>query len=244
MSTSSEQRIANLFAVRARDVTPAPLRGIARVLYLPALDYEGMKRHFGNVLSEAERQRASRFARAEDATRFLQRRAFRRFCGALALGGGRALASISFDETRSGSPHLAEAPGHRFSFSSCRSGIVGAWSSTHGLGVDIEDRTQHLEPVAAAEFYFTRCEARFVATSGRSCTDTFLQFWCLKEAALKSIHQGMPYGLNAFGFELAPVIRVVRAPPRHGGAARFGAYWLNGTSAWAALVIHERPAGA
>ena len=111
----SEERIAHLFAARARDVTPAQLRGEAHVLYLPALRDEGMTRHFGAILSEAEKQRASRFANGADTTRFVQRRAFRRFCGATALGVGRPLASITFEETSTGRPHLADAhaPPHR-----------------------------------------------------------------------------------------------------------------------------------
>ncbi len=241
----SEERIAHLFAARARDVTPAQLRGGAHVLYLPALRDEGMTRHFGAILSEAERQRASRFANAADTTRFVQRRAFRRFCGATALGVGRPLASITFEETSIGRPHLADAPNLRFGFSSCRSGILGTWSSTHELGVDIEDRTQNLNPIDIAEMYFTEREARAVATShGPLCIDTFLLFWCLKEAALKSIDQGLPYGLDAFVFDLSPALRVVRAPACHGGPASFTPYRLDGTGACAALVVHHRPQSA
>jgi len=241
----SEERIAHFFAARARDVTPAQLRGGAHVLYLPALRDEGMTRNFGAVLSEVERQRASRFANAADTTRFVQRRAFRRFCGATALGVGRPLASIAFEETSTGRPHLADAPNLQFGFSSCRSGILGTWSSTHELGVDIEDRTQNLSPIDIAEMHFTEREARAVATSyGRLCIDTFLLFWCLKEAALKSIDQGLPYGLDAFVFDLSPALRVVRAPACHGGPTSFTPYRLDGTGACAALVVHHRPQSA
>jgi hypothetical protein len=49
----------------------------------------------------------------------------------------------------------------------------------------------------------------------------FFAFWSLKEAALKSRGEGLPYGPNAFEFELDPSLRVVHAPPDYGGPERF-----------------------
>ncbi len=37
---------------------------------------------------------------------------------------------------------------------------------------------------------------------------TFYQFWSLKEAALKSIGEGLPFGLYAFEFEVDPKINI------------------------------------
>jgi 4'-phosphopantetheinyl transferase len=45
-----------------------------------------------------------------------------------------------------------------------------------------------------------------------------------KEAALKSTGEGLPYGLNAFEFELDPGLRVVHAPPDYDGPERFSAH--------------------
>jgi 4'-phosphopantetheinyl transferase len=64
----------------------------------------------------------------------------------------------------------------------------------------------------------------------------FFQFWCLKEAALKSIGEGLPFGLEAFAFELDPILRVVHAPPDHGGPERFEAHMIDGIDSCAALV--------
>jgi phosphopantetheinyl transferase len=68
---------------------------------------------------------------------------------------------------------------------------------------------------------------------------TFCQLWSLKEAALKSIGEGLPFGLDAFEFELAPDLRFVRAPPDYGGPERFNAQIIEKTNICAAVVIQS-----
>jgi 4'-phosphopantetheinyl transferase len=132
-------------------------------------------------------------------------------------------------------------PDFCFSFSSCRFGFLGAWSSTHGIGVDIEDQTRNLEAAELAQRFFADAEAKAVeGAGGLSRTRTFFQLWTLKEAALKSIGEGLPFGLDAFEFELAPNLRVVHAPRGHGGPERFNAHVIEGADSCAALVVHER----
>ena len=83
-------------------------------------------------------------------------------------------------------------------------------------------------------------EARAVeGQGGLANLRSFLQFWSLKEAALKSIGEGLPYGLNAFEFELDPKLRVVHAPQDHGGAEKFNAHVIEGIDSCAALVTRE-----
>ena len=67
----------------------------------------------------------------------------------------------------------------------------------------------------------------------------FSQFWSLKEAALKSIGQGLPYGLDAFEFELDSNLRVVHAPPDYGGPEQFEAHVIEGIDSCAALVTRS-----
>ena len=70
--------------------------------------------------------------------------------------------------------------------------------------------------------------------------NTFFQFWSLKEAALKSIGEGLPFGLDAFEFELEPDLRIVKVPTGYGGPERFSAHMAEGTEACTALIIRDR----
>jgi 4'-phosphopantetheinyl transferase len=210
------------------------------VLYAPVSHDPDVTRHCASVLSDTELQRACRFAKQGDGALFKQRRAFRRFCGALALGSSQPLSQIDFEETENGRPNLCDLPDFWFGFSSCRFGFVGAWSSTHAIGVDLEDQTKDLEATKLARQFFTGAEANAVEEAdGLERLRTFFQFWSLKEAALKSIGEGLPFGLDAFEFELDPDLRVVHAPPEHGGPGQFNAHVIEGTDNCAALVIRN-----
>jgi phosphopantetheinyl transferase len=126
------------------------------------------------------------------------------------------------------------------SFSSCRFGFCGAWSSTYWIGVDLEDQTRNLQTVELAQQFFLKEEVRAVkVVGGLARVRTFCQIWSLKEAALKSIGEGLPFGLDAFEFELAPNLRVVHAPSDYGGPRRFNAQVIEGTDICAALVIRS-----
>ncbi len=209
------------------------------MLYAPiSRDPEASKR-CASVLSDAELLRSDRFVTKEGKAQFKQRRAFRRYCGAFVLGSPGSLSEIVFEETDKGRPYLPDLPDVWFSFSSCRFGFLGAWSLTHGIGIDLEDR-KNLEAVELARRYFTEAEAKVVeGASGLARQRTFFQHWCLKEAALKSIGEGLPFGLDSFEFDLSPNPRVVHAPRDHGGPKRFNAHLIEGTDSCAALVIRS-----
>ncbi|MBT3194192.1 MAG: 4'-phosphopantetheinyl transferase superfamily protein [Verrucomicrobia bacterium] len=240
MTRDHSDPVTDLFAADTRDLTPASARHAACVLYAPVSRDPEVTRRCASVLSDAELQRADRFVAQGDKALFQQRRAFRRFCGATVLGSSRPLWQIVFEETENGRPYLSELPDFWFSFSSCRFGFLGAWSSTHGIGVDIEDQTRSLEAVELAHRFFSGVEANAVeGAGGLERLRTFFRFWSLKEAALKSIGEGLPFGLDAFQFELNPTLRVVHAPPGHGGPEQFDAHVIEGTDNCAALVIRS-----
>ena len=233
-------RISDHFAVSSRDLTPAPVRHAVQLLYVPVSPDPEVTKRCASILSDTELHRAGRFAAPGDEALFKQRRAFRRFCGALALGSSQPLAQISFKKTQNGRPYLSELPDCWFSFSSCRLGFVGAWSSAHAIGVDLEDQTKDPEAVKLARRFFSESEANAVeGAGGLQRLRIFFQFWSLKEAALKSIGEGLPFGLDAFEFELNPDLRVIHAPSEHGGPEQFNAHVIEGTAACATLVIRS-----
>jgi 4'-phosphopantetheinyl transferase len=240
MSSNSEWA-AGFFTASARDWTPPSVRDAACVLFAPFSRDSEVSGRCASVLSDAERQRAALFVTEDGKAHFQQRRAFRRYCGALALGGAPGcLSRVDFEATEKGRPFLPDLPQVWFSFSSCRFGFLGAWSSTHAIGVDLEDHTRSAEAVALAWRYYGPAEARIVERAGGPARQrVFFQLWSLKEAALKSIGEGLPEGLDAFEFELAPTLRLVSAPRNHGGPEQFDAHLLEGADQCAALVIRS-----
>jgi len=240
MTFDDNNRVKDLFDATARDWTPASVDHGARVLYVPLSPDPEVSRLCTSVLSDTERQRADRFITEDGKARFIQRRAFRRYCGALASGSPRHLSQIIFEETENGRPYLRDRPDLWFSFSSCRSGFIGAWSLTHAIGIDLDDEAIDFKVSELAQMYFTESEIRAVEEAGPSRLQTFLRLWCLKEAALKSIGQGLPYGLDAFEFDLDGGLRIVNAPEEHGGLERFSAYLFDRPDVCAALVTWKR----
>ena len=240
MTWDDSASVNDLFAASARDCTPAPARHVARVLFAPVSRDPQVVSRCASVLSAAEKRRAQSFLAEGGEAHFKQQRAFRRYCGALAVGPALPLSRIAFETTEKGRPYLPELRGCWFSFSSCRLGYLGAWSSTENIGVDIEDQTRHIEATELAQAYFSRAEAEAVEGAGqRTRMRTFFQLWTLKEAALKSIGEGLPFGLDAFQFELDPSIRIVDAPRAYGGPERFCAYAIDTAGSCAALAMRS-----
>ena len=237
-SRDDNQQIKNHFAAVSRDLTPTSVRHAACILHAPVSRDSEATRQCASVLSLAELQRADRFVSEDDKAHFKQRRAFRRFCAATALESSQPLAQLSFTETEKGRPYISELPECWFSFSSSKSGFLGAWSSTHGIGVDLEEQTRNLDAVELAQQFFSGSEVSVVEKAGGlERIRVFCQFWSLKEAALKSIGEGLPFGLDAFEFELDPGPRVVNAPSDHGGSKQFFAHEIEGIDSCAAIVI-------
>jgi len=234
MSPDENKRVMEFFDAAARD-WPTP--EIAdRVLYVPVSTDPGTTLLCASVLADTELQRANRFVTNEGRSNFIQRRAFRPYCGAAATGSPSLLSQISFCESENGRPYLSDRPDIWFTFSSCRLGFVGAWSSTHAIGADIEVQDMQVEVDSLAQTYFTASEARTVRESGARRLRAFLTLWSLKEAALKSIGEGLPFGLDAFEFELSGHLRVVNAPADHGGPDSFQPYLFRRPGISAALI--------
>jgi phosphopantetheinyl transferase len=238
MTRDYSQWVTNLFAASTSDWTPVQSDNTVRVMYAPVSSDPEASSRCASVLSASELERAERFVTDDNRANFIQRRAFRRYCGALAIGAACPLSRIIFQETANGRPYLSDLPTVCFSFSSCRFGFLGAWSSTHQIGVDLEDQTRILEAIELAQQFFSRVEEMAVkAVGGPARLRSFYQLWSLKEAALKSIGEGLPFGVDSFEFELGPTLRVVRVPSNFSGPERFQAKIIERTDICAALVI-------
>jgi phosphopantetheinyl transferase len=234
MALIDDKWITELFDARVCDWIPPPFAD--RVLYLPISSDPVVTKRCATVLSDSERARADDFLTENDRAGFIQRRAFRRYCGAVASGSRSELSQIFFDETENGRPSLPHRPDLSFSFSSCSRGFLGAWSSTHGLGIDVQDQSMEIEAAELAGMYFTESESQAVEQGSVADRQTFFQLWCLKEAALKSIGEGIPFGMDAFEFEINGHPHITRAPKQHGGPGRFSAHLFEQPHLCAALV--------
>lgn len=240
MWPNNSDSITRSFDASAVDVTPPAAAPHVRVLYSPISRAPSIAGHCAAVLSDTELQRMTRFIADEERDRFIQRRAFRRYCAALALESDKPLSSFVFAETEKGRPYLAEQPEISFSFASCRLGYIAAWSATHRIGIDIEDPGRDLEITELAREYFSAAEIKAVEhASAASRPRTFFQLWTLKEAALKSIGEGLPLGLEAFQFETEPALKIVQTPREYRFRDHFDAHLIDGTPACAALVVRS-----
>jgi len=240
MLSHVSQKLSGHFAAGLFDWTPVDARNFARMVYMPLTSDAEVTGMCASTLSAVEVQRSARFSAGSDRMHFNQRRAFRRYCGAIATGSHRPMAEINFSETKNGRPFLAGCPDVAFSFSSCQHGFLGAWSSTHGVGADVESKTRQVDLNALAHQYFSTAEAAVVeGMQGQDRTRAFYQIWTLKEAALKCIGEGLPYGLDQFGFDLAPELQMLKAPEEHGGPDQFFASVIEKGDRCAALVIRH-----
>lgn len=230
------------FAACTRDRTPSSAGNTVQVLFAPFSHSEALTSACASVLSEAERLRLERIARQQQRTEFVQRRAFHRFCGATALCRLRQVSEVDFAETVNGRPYLPEFPDLWFSFSSCSLGMLGAWSSSFAVGVDMEDQNRQVNAVELARHFFASDEAAAIERlSGAAQQQSFYRLWTLKESALKSIGEGLPYGLDKFGVEMKSFERLIRAPLEYGGPEQFSIHEITGLRSQAALVTRNRP---
>jgi len=235
------RQVFDHFASSSVDLTPPTAPAATRVLYAPVAFNARLLSQCASILSESERQRAGRFATDELRAGYLQRRAFRRFCGALALKSGVSLSRVEFSENGQGRPALPSLPHCWFSFSACRQGMAAAWSHTHAIGVDSEDTTRRIDVADMARLYFSAREARLVGKhSGETQCSRFFSLWMLKESALKSIGEGLPFGLSEFEFDLEPEPRIVHVPAGYGEARQFRAHLPGRSDTPVAVVIRDR----
>ena len=243
LPTAKAQRseVRRHFEGCARDCTPEIVGAIIRVLYAPWSPDPEVSLLCASILPEVEQRQSELFLTRADRERFLQRRAFQRYCVNDALGSADVFTGLGLAWTGKGRPYLAGRSGYSLSFSACRLGFVGAWSSTHDIGIDIEDPAGEVEDMELCRFYFEAREtAAVLSLTGAERRKAFFRLWTAKEAALKSIGEGIPHGLATFVLDLKLCPQIIQAPAAFGDVRRIQVHLVEGTDGCTSLVSRAR----
>jgi 4'-phosphopantetheinyl transferase len=196
---------------------PAAARSAAPdVLRAPALEHgdvhvwaatlehaETLAQRFLTVLTEDERERASRFRFPVDAARFSAARAILRLL--LGAYAGSVPEALRFGAGPHGKPFLSSpySGGLRFNVSHSGTWALYAFARGRELGVDIEDHRSTEVDLGVADHFFSRREVaalRVLPAAERA--GAFLRCWTRKEAFVKARGTGLTTPLDAFDVSL------------------------------------------
>jgi len=171
------------------------------------------------LLSDAARQRASRFAFDHDRRRFIVARA--QLCRLLAARLGVRPESVELVYGPRGKPALSRCFADsdlRFNVSHSEDVAVYAFAPGREIGIDVEAiRVIHDADDIAARF-FSRCEYEaYCALDRRDRPLGFFNCWTRKEAFIKALGDGIYYPLDRFDVSLTPgepanILRVDSTP--------------------------------
>lgn len=159
--------------------------------------------HADDVLSDAERARAARFAFERDRRRYVAAH-----CGLRALLARRtrhAPGALQFAIGEFGKPSLAGVAACTFNLSHCEDlGLVGI--ATHAeIGVDVEIVRNVPDAAELAARWFTAAEcAALEALPVLDRDRAFLVCWTRKEACLKAIGAGLTVAPESIEVGIAP----------------------------------------
>ena len=171
------------------------------------------------LLSEAERQKASRFAFDRDRRRFTVARARLRRLLAARLGVQPESVELVYGER--GKPALARpcaASDLRFNVTHC--GEVAAYAFAPGREIGIDVEAIRVIPDAddiAARFFSRRENEAYLALDPCDKPLGFFNCWTRKEAFIKALGDGIYYPLDRFDVSLTPgepanILRVESTP--------------------------------
>ncbi|MGU7838584.1 4'-phosphopantetheinyl transferase family protein [Burkholderia sp. AW33-5] len=198
------------------------------------------------ALSEAERARAGRYLRHEDAVRSAATRAALRDVLGATLDVAPKDIAIVVDE--SGRPSLD--PAHRasldFNVSHAGDHALIAWTGTGRVGVDIESCNRSTDWRALTREVCATAEAAYLDDLPLAArADAFVRVWSAKEALLKALGTGIVGGLRAFAVvpprdAATPATTIVDPAAPAAGVAAFDAGWLDAAPGYAACVAWTR----
>jgi 4'-phosphopantetheinyl transferase len=154
-------------------------------------------------LSEAEFQRASRYAFEHDRRRFMTCRGLLRF----ALWSYLQIDSreLRIEQNEWGKPFLSEWP-LSFNVSHSEGAALLAFTQEGDIGVDIEHVHEHIDVMALAQNCFSSAERHELASFAEERrAEAFVACWTRKEAYIKACGQGLSLDLRSFGVSLEPM---------------------------------------
>jgi 4'-phosphopantetheinyl transferase len=158
------------------------------------------------LLSDAERQRASRFAFDRDRRRFIVARA--RLRRLLSARLGVRPESVELVYGRYGKPALARRFADSdlcFNVSHSDDVAVYAFATGREIGIDVEAiRVIRDADDVAARFFSRRENQAYLALDPCDKLIGFLNCWTRKEAFIKALGDGLNYPLDRFDVSLAP----------------------------------------
>nr|WP_230459663.1 4'-phosphopantetheinyl transferase superfamily protein [Burkholderia ubonensis] len=200
------------------------------------------------ALSDAERARAGRFLRPQDAVRSAGTRvALRDVLGAQL---GIAPREVALVVDASGRPSLD--PVHRaaldFNVSHAGDHALIAWSAGCRVGVDIERCDRATDWRGLTREVCAPGEAAYLdALPDLARADAFMHVWSAKEALLKALGTGIGGGLRAFAVvpphdPVTPATTIVEPAAPAAGVAAFDAGWFDAAPGYAACVAWTRRA--
>jgi 4'-phosphopantetheinyl transferase len=198
-----------------------------------------------NHLSGIEKERAGRFVRSADRTRYEASR------GMLRCILGRYLEvdprAVVFEYGPHGKPELAgDFRESRLGFNLAHSGDVVALAVAKGLsvGVDVEQVRATFDLLELAESWFADAEvAELRNLPAKEQPDAFFRCWTRKEAYLKARGEGLDLELDKFAVTFAggqaPALRWVDNEPD--GSVGWSFFDLELCAGYAAALVVERP---
>jgi len=153
------------------------------------------------LLDDEERDRASRFVRPRDRSRFVHAHAGLRLFLALSLGVEPA--TVRYETGAHGKPRLLPGP-QSLEFNLAHSEELGlvAVVRDRSVGVDVEHVRDLPDAMNIADTHFTAAESETLRSlppeEGRAA---FFRYWARKEAVIKAGGEGLERSLDSFSID-------------------------------------------
>jgi 4'-phosphopantetheinyl transferase len=202
--------------------------------------------HLASMLAPDERERASRFRRADLTRRWVAGRGVLRELLAAYLGIEPRRVAFAYDAF--GKPSLADAmrsPWLRFNVSHSSGCALYACAAGVPIGVDVEALVEFADMTAVAERFFSPAErAQLAGVRPEQATPAFYACWTRKEAYLKARGVGLLAPLDGFDVSIAAGERaaVLRVDGDPEAPARWALGDLRPAAGYVGAVAVEVPA--